>query len=225
MSEEELRAIIGSAAKTIKEIGEEHKKTEAALASLAEEHKKTELVLASLAEEHKKTEAAQQKTEVAQQKTEAAQQKTEAAIRELRKELGGVGRTQGEIAEDIFRRNLAAILKQRGFPVGEIHSNLKTPDAEFDLLAVNGKKLILTEVKSRLENSDIHKLVHKQIPAFKDAFGGRYKGHKIIGALAALAIDADLERQAEEAGLYVFTQSKEGGASLANSPDFKPKFY
>ena len=65
-------------------------------------------LIASLAQEHKKTELAQQKTELAQQKTQAAllsfQENMEAGMRELRKELSGVGRTQGEIAEDLFRR-------------------------------------------------------------------------------------------------------------------------
>ena len=34
------------------------------------------------------------------------QENMEAGMRELRLELSGVGRTQGEIAEDLFRRNL-----------------------------------------------------------------------------------------------------------------------
>ena len=201
MSEEELRTLVASIAKDLKGLIKE----------TAEERKKTEAVLASLAEEHKKTEVAQQKTEV--------------AIRELRKELGGVGRTQGDIAEDLFRRSTAKLLQDRGIAVDELKHNLKTPNAEFDLLFINGKLLVLTEVKSRLQPSDIDTLIYKQIPAFKRYFGEDYKGRKIVGALASLAVDVDLEKQVEAAGLFLFTQTKEGGASLANSPDFKPRFY
>ena len=211
MSDEELRVLFAS-------IAEEHKKTEAA-------QQKTEAALASLAEEHKKTEAAQQKTEAALVSLAEEHKKTEAAIREIHKELGGVGRTQGDIAEDLFRRSTAKLLQDRGIAVEELKHNLRTPNAEFDLLFINGKLLVLTEVKSRLHFSDIDTLIYKQIPAFKRYFGDDYKGRKIIGALASLAVDADLEKQVEAAGLFLFTQTKEGGASLANSPDFKPRFY
>ena len=196
MSEEELRAILGSLTKSLSE----------------------------LAKAQQKTEAAQQKTEAAQQKTEAAQQKTETAIRELHKELGGVGRTQGEIAEDLFRRNIKRILKNRGFILDELAYNWKMPDAEYDLIGINGIYIILIEVKSRLQEQDIDTLIFKQIPSFRKYFD-QYKGHKLIGSLASLAVSRELEKQVEKAGLFLFTQTEEGGASLVNSPDFKPRFY
>ena len=221
MTDEYLKTLIASLAK---EMAEEHKKTEAAqqkteavIASLAEEHKKTEAVIASLAEEHKKTEAAQQKTE-------AAQQKTESSIRELHKNLGGIGITLGGITEDLFRRNVAGILEQRGIRLDSLEHNLKMPDAEFDLVGFNGSQVILIEVKSRLQVQDIDALIFKQIPTFRRYFND-YKDHKLIGGLASLAIDEKLEKQVEKAGLFLFTQTKEGGASIANGPGFHPKFY
>ena len=239
MSEEELKTILGNLAKTmdglgktVAEIGKEHKKTELAQQKTELAQQKTEAIIVSLAEEHKKTELAQQKTEAAQQKTEAIivslaeeHKKTELSMRELQKELGGVGNTQGEIAEDLFRRNIPGILEKKGIAIEEVLFNLRTPETEFDLVALNGKELVLTEIKTRLRLSDIEKFVNKQIPNFKEYFGKRYEGRKIIGALASLAIDAELEKEVEKTGLYLFTQTKEGGASLVNSPNFKPKFY
>ena len=253
MTDEELKALI---ANLTEDMAREHKKTEAALASLIEEHKKTEAAqqkteaaLASLLEEHKKTEAAQQKTEAAQQKTEAAQQKTEAAqqkaeaarqemeavfteerkkteasVRELHKNLGGVGITLGEMTEDLFRRNLESALKSRGILLDSLEHNLKVPDAEFDLVGLNGRQVVLVEVKSRLQPSDIDTLISKQIPTFRRYFND-YKDHKLMGGLASLAIDEKLEKQVEKAGLFLFTQTKEGGASIANSSSFTPKLY
>ena len=179
------------------------KKTEAA-------QQKTEAVLASLAEEHKKT--------------EAAQQKTEASMRELNKNLGGIGITLGGMAEDLFRRNVAGILEQRGIRLDSLEHNLKMPDAEFDLVGFNGSQVILIEVKSRLQEQDIDALISKQIPTFRRYFND-YKDHKLIGGLSSLAIDEKLEKQVEKAGLFLFTQTKEGGASIANGPGFHPKFY
>ena len=200
MTDEYLKTLIASLAK----------RTEAALASLAEEHKKTEAVIASLAEEHKKT--------------EAAQQKTETSIRELNKNLGGIGITLGGMTEDLFRRNVAGILEQRGIRLDSLEHNLKMPDAEFDLVGFNGSQVILIEVKSRLQEKDIDALIFKQIPTFRRYFND-YKDHKLMGGLASLAIDEKLEKQVEKAGLFLFTQTKEGGASIANGPGFHPKFY
>ena len=193
MTDKGLKTLIASLAK---EMAAEHKKTEAALASLAEEHKKTE----------------------------AAQQKTEASIRELHKNLGGVGITLGEMAEDLFRRNVVSTLEQRGIRLDSLEHNLKMPDAEFDLVGFNGSQVILIEVKSRLQEQDIDGLISKQIPIFRRYFND-YKDHKLMGGLASLAIDEKLEEQVEKAGLFLFTQTKEGGASLANSPGFHPQFY
>ena len=242
MTDEYLKTLIASLAKrteaALASLAEERKKTEAVIASLAEEHKKTEAaqqkteaVLASLAEEHKKTEAAQQKTEAVlaslaeeHKKTEAAQQKTESSIRELNKNLGGIGITLGGITEDLFRRNVAGILEQRGIRLDSLEHNLKIPDAEFDLVGFNGSQVILIEVKSRLQEKDIDALIFKQIPTFRRYFND-YKDHKLMGGLASLAIDEKLEKQVEKAGLFLFTQTKEGGASIANGPGFHPKFY
>ena len=228
-------------------------KTDAALASLIEEHKKTEAAQQKTEAAQQKTEAAQQKTEAAQQKTEAAQQKTEAAtkaaqqkteaaqqkmeavfakerekteasLRELHKNLGGVGITLGEMTEDLFRRNLESALKSRGILLNSLEHNLKVPDAEFDLVGLNGRQVVLVEVKSRLQPSDIDTLIFKQIPNFRRYFND-YKDHKLMGGLASLAIDEKLEKQVEKAGLFLFTQTKEGGASIANSSSFTPKLY
>ena len=157
-------------------------------------------------------------------KTEAAQQKTEASMRELNKNLGGIGITLGGMTEDLFRRNVAGILEQRGIRLDSLEHNLKMPDAEFDLVGFNGSQVILIEVKSRLQKQDIDALIFKQIPTFRRYFND-YKDHKLMGGLASLAIDEKLEKQVEKAGLFLFTQTKEGGASIANSQGFHPKFY
>ena len=208
MSDEELRAIVARTAKNIDKLSRE------------------------LGLSQQKTELAQQKTEAAQQKTEAAivslveeGKKTEVSIKELRKELGGVGGAQGDIAEDLFRRNIVKLLESKNISVKKLEHNLKGPNAEFDLMAGNEKEIVIIEVKSRLRHSDIHDLIHRQIPLFKKYFGEDYKGCEIMGGMASMAVNPKLEKEVEKAGLFLFTQTKEGRASLANSPDFVPKSY
>ena len=228
MSDRELKELIAS-------LAQEHKKTELAQQKTELAQQKTQAALESLAQEHKKTEAAQQKTELAQQKTELAQQKTQAALlsfqenmeagmRELRKELSGVGRTQGEIAEDLFRRNLMKTLAYRGILLDRLEHNWRLPETEFDLIGINGEQIVLVEVKSRLNSRDIERLIDKQIPIFRKRFD-EFRGHKLIGSVASLAMSKRLERQAQEEGLFVFTQTEDGGASLLNPENFKPRFF
>ena len=68
-------------------------------------------LIASLAQEHKKNRGCPAEDSG---RSVEFQENMEAGMRELRKELSGVGRTQGEIAEDLFRRNLMKALAYRG---------------------------------------------------------------------------------------------------------------
>jgi len=45
----------------------------------------------------------------------------------------------------------------------------------------------------------------------------------VQGGIGALVVKEDVGRYAEKAGLYVMTQTDEGGAALLNRDDFKPK--
>ncbi len=221
-------------------------KTEAALAELAKEHRKTEVAqqkteaaLAELAKEHRKTEVAQQKTEaalaelakehrkteVAQQKTELAQQKTEVALAEMAKELGGIGNTQGEIAEDLFYRNLEPLMQERGIKLTSISQRVKAISGrEYDSIGMNGTYVAIVEVKSKVSNRNLENLINKQIPAFRIDFP-QYKNHKIIACIAGLVMKKEVEKKANSLGLFVLTQKGKGGAQIANAPGFKAKLY
>ncbi len=210
------------------------------------EIKKIEAILVELAKDQRKTEAAQQKTETAQQKTEAAQQKTqailaelakdrrkteaaqqktEAALAEMAKELGGIGNTQGEIAEDLFRRNLVSLMQEKGIKLTSVSQRVKAiSEREYDLVGVNGELVAIVEVKNKVSNKNLESFVHKQIPAFRSDFP-QYKKHKIIGCVAGLVVKKEIEKKAASLGLFVLTQKGKDGAQIANTPSFKAKLY
>ncbi|MFZ3047106.1 MAG: hypothetical protein WA151_14435, partial [Desulfatirhabdiaceae bacterium] len=50
-----------------------------------------------------------------------------------------------------------------------------------------------------------------------------YRDSKILAGIGALVVKADVGRYAEKAGLFVLTQTKDGGAALFNRKGFKPK--
>jgi len=47
--------------------------------------------------------------------------------------------------------------------------------------------------------------------------------YRVQGGIGALVVKEDVGRYAEKAGLYVMTQTDEGGAALLNRDDFEPK--
>ncbi len=217
----------------------EIKEIKAILAELAKDQRKTEVAqqkteaaLAELAKEHRKTEVAQQKTEAAlaelakeHRKTEVAQQKTEAALAEMAKELGGIGNTQGEIAEDLFHRNLEPLMQERGIKLTSISQRVKAISGrEYDSIGINGTYVAIVEVKSKVSNRNLENLINKQIPAFRIDFP-QYKNHKIIACIAGLVMKQEVEKKASSLGLFVLTQKGKGGAQIANAPGFKAKLY
>ncbi len=153
------------------------------------------------------------------------QRKTEAALAEMAKELGGIGNTQGEIAEDLFRRNLVSLMQEKGSKLTSVSQRVKAiSEREYDLIGVNGELVAIVEVKSKVSNKNLETFVHKQIPAFRNDFP-QYKKHKIIGCVAGLIVRKEIEKKAASIGLFVLTQKGKDGAQIANTSSFKAKLY
>jgi len=51
----------------------------------------------------------------------------------------------------------------------------------------------------------------------------RYRDRKVLAGIGALVVKDDVGRYAEKAGLYVLTQTDDGGAALMNKKGFRPK--
>ncbi len=51
----------------------------------------------------------------------------------------------------------------------------------------------------------------------------RFNGRRLFGGIGALVVKDDVSRYPEKAGLYVLTQTSEGGAALANRKNFRAK--
>lgn len=66
-----------------------------------------------------------------------------------------------------------------------------------------------------------HAFLEKKPPRFKELFP-EYEKYQTVGAMGALVVKDDVVRNAEKAGLYVLTQTDEGGAALMNREGFEP---
>ena len=80
----------------------------------------------------------------------------------------------------------------------------------------------MIEVKNKLQKRMVDSFVSKKLPRFKKAFP-QYRDYRLLGGIGALVVKDDVGRYAQKAGLYVLTQTSEGGAALANRKNFRPK--
>jgi hypothetical protein len=60
------------------------------------------------------------------------------------------------------------------------------------------------------------------LPRFKTLLP-EYRDSRVIAGIGALVVKDDVGRYAEKNGLFVLTQTSDGGAALLNRKDFRPK--
>jgi len=63
---------------------------------------------------------------------------------------------------------------------------------------------------------------YEKLPRFKTLLP-EYRDSKVLAGVGALVVKDDVGRYAEKAGLFVLTQTSDGGAALLNRKGFRPK--
>ena len=141
------------------------------------------------------------------------------------KELGEMGITQGQIAEDLFYRNVGYLFEKQELIFSDIRRNVKKKGiAEYDIVAVNKDKVLVIEVKNKLEKRSVDKFLEKMLPKFKKVFP-EYRDYDLIGGVGGLVVKDEVGQYAQKAGLYVLTQKGDGGAMLLNRKNFRAKSF
>jgi len=164
--------------------------------------KKTEQLIKENTKQFKETDKKFKETD---QRMAKSNEELRQIIKELSKELGGVGHSNGDMAEEYFfnafnrdrtfvNEHFDKIKKNMSYDNGDI-------GAEFDLVLFNGKSVALIEVKynAKPENIEISKLISK-IDVFKILFPD-YKNHKIYLGVAAMSFKKDLVWRLHRAGI------------------------
>ncbi|MBW1683217.1 MAG: hypothetical protein JRJ83_17720 [Deltaproteobacteria bacterium] len=118
-----------------------------------------------------------------------------------------------------------ALFRKRKVKFREVRRNVKKKGAgEYDIVAVDGGRVLVVEVKNKLNKRMVDQFIEKRLPRFKELFP-EYSRLRLEGGIGALVVRDDVGRYAEKAGLYVLTQTDEGGATLLNRDDFKPRAF
>jgi hypothetical protein len=150
-------------------------------------------------------------------------QRLERVAANTSREVAGLTTRWGQFVENLVAPAVIRLFQERGIDVQEISRRMqsKRPGAEMeiDIFAVDGDVAVAIEVKSRLSRQDVDDFLAR-LGRFRQAFP-HYTGYCIYGAVAAIEIDAGVDRYAYQQGLFVIRQTGDTVA-LANDRAFQP---
>ena len=133
-------------------------------------------------------------------------------MKELNKNIGGIGNSNGDVAEDFFYNGLEDKMKVGNISFGFIDRNVRRKikslnlEEEYDIILTNSDTVLITETKYKAQPDHVDELLNKKIPNFKKLFP-IYKEFKIYGAIAALSLSADTKKRAIKNGFFVLIQA------------------
>jgi hypothetical protein len=139
------------------------------------------------------------------------------------REVAGLTTRWGQFVENLVEPAVVRLFQERGIEVQETSRRMKSQrpgaEMEIDIFAVNGDVAVAVEVKSRLSRQDVEDFLSRLV-RFRQAFP-HYGGYQIYGAVAAIEIDAGVDRYAYQQGLFVIKQTGDTVA-IANDTAFQP---
>jgi len=176
-----------------------------------------------LQQAQKKTDEQILELKESQKKTDEQLSRTIRKLDDIGRQLGDLGLVQGEVAEELFYRNVESLFRKQRMMFRQIRRNVRRKGTgELDIVAVNGELVLVIEVKNKLAKRMVDEFINVKLRRFREAFP-EYQGYRLLGGMGALVVKDDVGRYAEKAGLYVLTQTSEGGAALLNRDDFKAR--
>ncbi len=132
-------------------------------------------------------------------------------IREVRQELGGIGRSQGEVAERYFYSAIKKNMKLLHVELNEIEANINkyvkslNLREQYDLILTNTNVIVVVEVKYKMRVREVEWLYKDKIPNFKKLFPER-KNFELIGAVAAFVFEENAIKLAKQYGFLILTR-------------------
>ncbi|MBF8274848.1 MAG: hypothetical protein HW380_3953 [Magnetococcales bacterium] len=156
----------------------------------------------------------------------AQMRETDRKVKEVSQQVGNLGSRWGEFVEGIVAPACETLFAERGIPVHRVSHRVKARSLddsrrmEIDLLVNNTDCVVLVEVKSRLTTEDVRDHL-KRVREFKEFYEGE-GGARVMGAVAGILIDKDVDKFAMNEGLFVIVQSGDS-VKLANDGKFVPR--
>ncbi len=133
-------------------------------------------------------------------------------IKELSVQIGGIGNSNGDFAEEFFYTGFSATMQINNIKYDYIERNrnkkIKELKGEYDILLVNTNKILIIEVKYKLTNNQVISFYEKKLPKFKKLFP-EFKDYTVHGAMASFSLDKRAKNTANKNGILLFTQAND----------------
>jgi hypothetical protein len=157
------------------------------------------------------------------QETDKKFQETDKQI----KELSALFTSQwGKLVESLVEGDLVKLLNERGIlverTIQRIKGNRDGENFEYDIIAVNGEKIVIVEVKTTLRVDDV-KDFHEKLWKAK-RYMPEYSDKQIFGGVAFIIAEGSSDRMAEKNGLFVI-RATGNSSSIINDSNFIPKAF
>ncbi|RLD58616.1 MAG: hypothetical protein DRJ05_07710, partial [Bacteroidetes bacterium] len=106
--------------------------------------------------------------------------------------------------------------------IQRVKGNHNGENFEYDIIAINGKEMVLVEVKTTLRVDDVN-WFHEKLWKAKQ-FLPEYNDKTIYGAMAFISCDGASDRMAEKLGFFVI-RATGNSSSIINKTGFRPKAF
>ena len=173
------------------------------------------------------TERMMQETREMMQETDRMLSKRSRETDKKIKELSNLFTSQwGKLVESLVEGDLVKLLKEKGIAVEKtiqrVKGNKDGENFEYDIIAVNGREIVIVEVKTTLRVDDVNDFHEKLWKAKR--YLPEYNDKIVYGGMAFIMAEGASERMAEKLGFYVIRAT--GNSSfIINQEDFKPKAF
>ena len=202
-SSDELKKSLNEVAKAAREANETAAKANETAAKASEIVAKTSETVGKMSEKADETLA--KASEIVAKTSETVDKMSE-KVDKILKSLGGMGNSNGEIAEEYFQSAFEKNPALNGETYNDVKPNVRPIecDDEYDLLLLNDKSVAIIEVKYRAQADDIGNLLKKGENFRK--FLPQYNNRKLYLGLASLSFRKVTEKKIMEKGIAVIKQ-------------------
>jgi len=147
----------------------------------------------------------QKETDTQIKELSVSQKETDRKLDKVAKMIGGVSKSQGDVAEDFFYNSFINNNHLGKLSFDDITKNMekhrgKTQE-EYDIFLTNGESIAIVEVKYKAHQDDINKL-NRKFNNFKKLFP-IYKDYKLYGAMASFHFNQDTKDELLKQGYFI----------------------
>jgi hypothetical protein len=156
-----------------------------------------------------------------------AMEKTDEKIHEVSRQLGCIGNSNGDMAEEYFQSAFTKNPSLNGEMYDAVRFNVNPmikkgqKGSEYDIVLANGKSIAIIEIKYYLKKNDVKDALSKalnQVETFKK-FYPEYANYKFYLGMASLSFGKSVEDIIQKAGIAVIKQV--GDKMVVNSENLK----